>query len=369
MEHRDHDAPPHDGSRERTGGGPGARGAPLRTLLVAGAVVLALYFARSVVIPAVFALVLAVLVQPVAAWLSRRMPRWLSLTIVLLGMAVLLSSAGYLFVTGISSIVAKAPQYAGRFKDTLDNLLAFARNHGVTISADTLNIEEHLARAIQFVGAGLTSVLGALGAILLVLVLMGFGLVEADEFLPRLRRAFGAKRASRALDLVGPLTSSLQRYLLAKTALSFATAALTYLACLVLGIDFAFVWGALTFIFDYVPYVGPVLAAAPPTLMALVQYQGPGRALGILAAIVGIQFATSYIAEPRIMGRALRLSPLFVLVSVMFWGWFWGASGVVLAVPLSAALVAACSRVDRLRSLTTLLGALPDGGSGDKQKA
>ena len=314
MVHQDQDSPSQDSSRERAGKGPGTRETPLRALLVAGAVVLVLYFARSVVVPAVFALVLAVLVQPVEAWLSRRLPRWLSLTIVLLGLAVLLSSAGYLFVTGISSIVAKAPQYAGRFTDTLDHLLAFARNHGVTITADTLNIEEHLARAIQFVGAGLTSVLGALGAILLVLTLMAFGLVEANEFLPRFRRAFGGERAGRALDLVGPLTTSLQRYLLAKTALSFVTAALTYLACLVLGIDFAFVWGALTFILDYVPYVGPVLAAAPPTLMALVQYQGPGRALGILAAIVGIQFATSYIAEPRLMGRALRLSPLFVLV-------------------------------------------------------
>lgn len=334
--------------------------AALPGVLIAAVAAAALYVARPVVVPMVFAVVLAVLIQPVVARLRRRMPHWLSLTLVLLGLAAVMVSTGWLFASGVGAIVAKAPQYGERFNDLAARLTQYAQAHGIDLTGRGANLQEALVRTVTYLGSGLGSVIGMLTDILLVLLLMTFALAEADQFHERLFHALGAARARVALGLVDPLTASIQRYLLAKTVVCIATGLGTYVACLALGVDFAFVWGVLAFLLHYVPYFGPALALLPPVVLALIQYADPTRGLVLLGILSVLFGASGYIAEPRIMGWSLRLSPLFVLFSLMLWGWFWGLAGVVLAVPLSSALVIGFSYIPRLKPLAIFLGATPE---------
>ncbi len=350
---------PPSRSGERTAKSPSPGLPALTAVVIAAAIAVALYFARPVVVPLVFALVLAMLIQPVVARLRRRLPHWLSLTLALLGLALVLTSAGWLFASGVASIVAKAPQYGQRFNEIVANLRQFAGSHGIVLSGRQVNFQNALVQVVTFLGSSLGSVIGLLTDILLVLLLMTFALAEAEQFRDRLFRALGTDRSRRFLRLIDPLTVSVQRYLLAKTVICLITGAGTYAACLLLGVDFAFVWGVLAFLLHYVPYFGPALALIPPVALAFIQYPQPGRGLILLIVLGALFGASGYIAEPRIMGWSLRLSPLFVLYSLIFWGWFWGLSGVVLSVPLSSALVIGFSYIPRLRPLAVLLGAEP----------
>ena len=124
----------------------------------------------------------------------------------------------------------------------------------------------------------------------------------------------------------------------------------------VLGVDFALLWGFFAFVLSYVPYIGLVVAAIPPTLLAFIEF-GPAGAIAVIAAIALIDAAAENLILPRMAGRDLNLSPFVVLFSVIFWGFILGVVGVFLAIPLTIALKLFLDSWDETRWIGELLGA------------
>jgi predicted PurR-regulated permease PerM len=319
-----------------------------------------LYVTRPVVVPVLFALFLAVLVEPPVARLSRKLPHWLSLALVLLGVTIAAAVSAVVLVMSVREFVAKTPYYSARFEKLLSEAVRFAKSLGVETGLG-FGVEENLSRVIDFAGRGITSVLGILGEVLVIVVLAIFALLEASVYREKLARAFGPGQGASVLEFLDPLAKSVGQYLRTKTVISLATGLVFYLVALAIGIDFAFLWGALVFLLNYVPYFGPVVAAVPAVAVAFLQYDTMTRGIIALFALGAVQVTSGVVVEPLIMGRSLRISPLFVLVSMLFWGWMWGIAGVVLAIPLSAALVMACAHIEELRPVAVILGArLPE---------
>jgi predicted PurR-regulated permease PerM len=104
-----------------------------------------------------------------------------------------------------------------------------------------------------------------------------------------------------------------------------------------------------------VPTIGPFVVVVPPSLYALLQFGSLNRFAVVFFGIGAIQFVIGNFVAPRIEGRALALSPLVILVAVIFWGWLWGVLGALLAVPLTAALVAVCARFERSEWVAAML--------------
>jgi AI-2 transport protein TqsA len=117
-------------------------------------------------------------------------------------------------------------------------------------------------------------------------------------------------------------------------------------------------WGGLAFALNYIPNLGSILAAILPTLLGLVQI-GPGGALAVVAGSLVINQILSNVVEPHLMGRSLGLSPLVIVVSLVMWGWIWGAVGVILAVPMTMVLKILMEHSEDLRWLAVLLGGRP----------
>src|SRR5690606_2946878 len=111
----------------------------------------------------------------------------------------------------------------------------------------------------------------------------------------------------------------------------------------------------LAFLLNYVPTIGMFIATIPPVVVALIQY-GPGGALLVLAGYGVINFTRGNLVEPRVMGRALGLSPLVRFLAIVFWGWRWGPVGPLLAVPLTMVIKNALSNIEDLRWAAVLLG-------------
>lgn len=127
-----------------------------------------------------------------------------------------------------------------------------------------------------------------------------------------------------------------------------------------IGLDFPLLWGLVAFLFNYVPNIGGFVAAVPTLLVALVQ---PGLGTGAMF-IIGLGHAVIHtvignIVEPAWMGRKLGLSPLVVLLCLVFWGWVWGPVGMLLSVPLTMAVKIALESDEQLRWIAVLLGPTP----------
>lgn len=132
------------------------------------------------------------------------------------------------------------------------------------------------------------------------------------------------------------ITGQIQRYIITKIGMNLLAGALVTAACFILKVDFPIIWGAFTFILNFIPTIGSAFALLFPTLMALVQFKELGYGLLTAAIIALIQTLIFNLLEPKIIGKRLNLNPIVILLSVLLWGYLWGIVGMFLAVPLTA---------------------------------
>ena len=124
---------------------------------------------------------------------------------------------------------------------------------------------------------------------------------------------------------------------------------------LVLGVDFAVLWGVLTFFLSFVPYIGLVLAAVPAVVLALAEF-GLSRALLVIAGMIVIDTLVENVLSPMMMGHGLSLSPTIVFLSFTFWIWLLGAPGAFLAIPITIFVAVMFGTFPETRWMASLMG-------------
>jgi AI-2 transport protein TqsA len=191
------------------------------------------------------------------------------------------------------------------------------------------------------------------GKAFLVGLLVFFMLIETRPW--RLKLSFLIKRPAEMLPRFEAAAREVQTYLFVKSATSLVTGGLCAAWVAICGVDFPLLWGLLAFLLNYVPTIGMIIATIPPFLVALIQL-GPGPAFLLLAGYIVINVVLGNFVEPRIMGRALGLSPLVVFISMIFWGWLWGPVGAVLGVPLTMVLKILLANTEDFRWAAVILG-------------
>jgi predicted PurR-regulated permease PerM len=177
-----------------------------------------------------------------------------------------------------------------------------------------------------------------LGSTVWVVLFLIFMLAEREGLQGRLHNAFGKRRAEKIIKIGGRISLAVEEYLGLKTLISLLVGGLTAVALWLFGVEFALLWGLLTFLLNFIPNIGALIATIPPVVLALFQFDSLGLALFVAGVLVSIHLVVGNYLEPKIMGRGLDLSPLVVLFSLVFWGWMWGGVGMLLAVPITAAV-------------------------------
>ena len=167
--------------------------------------------------------------------------------------------------------------------------------------------------------------------------------------------AFGDSRGRSLIDSAEAISSKYQSYLWACTVAAILQGLSVWLFSLAMGLDFAFVWGLLAFLLNYIPTVGSALAVLPPTLFALIQFNGLGRPLAVFLGMALLQLLFGNYIDPIIQGRYVSLSPVVVLISIVFWGWVWGVSGALLGVPITLGIVIAADHFPNTRWIARML--------------
>jgi predicted PurR-regulated permease PerM len=154
-----------------------------------------------------------------------------------------------------------------------------------------------------------------------------------------------AKEASRKIN----------RYLAIKTMTSLATGIIVAIVLGIMGVDFPMLWGLLAFLLNFIPTIGSIIAAVPPVLLAMVQFN-QGMAVGVAVLYTAVNMIIGNFLEPRFMGKGLGLSPLVVFLSLLFWGWLLGTIGMFLSVPLTMTVKIICDTRDDTKWVGVLLG-------------
>ncbi|MGL4424371.1 MAG: AI-2E family transporter, partial [Gemmataceae bacterium] len=196
--------------------------------------------------------------------------------------------------------------------------------------------EEHLAdAAVELARAAVNvAAIGIVEAATAGLYLL-FLMIAAEKIPTRIRAAYPPNEAEKILDVGGRINSAIVRYLKAKLLSSLMIAVPVGLVLLACGVKFALLWAVLTFLCNFIPYVGSVVAYTLPVLFAFLEFDFGWRPMVVAVLLLICHVSTAMFVEPTVLGKALGLSPLVILAALAIWGALWGLPGMFLAVPLT----------------------------------
>lgn len=184
---------------------------------------------------------------------------------------------------------------------------------------------------------------------------MLFILIDRDDLNKRVKKVLAEDRISLSENLVGKIGEQINKYIVNKTLISLATGLISMIFIAIFGIDFVVISGLLIFILNYIPNVGSIIASAFPIIICFIQYGLSWQLVAISSALVTTQMVIGNFVEPRVMGHELQLTPLFVLISLIFWFWVWGPVGMILAVPLTSAITIIIKEIPSLKVISALI--------------
>jgi predicted PurR-regulated permease PerM len=289
---------------------------------------------------------------------ERRLPEWV--VTILAFVFIILVSFGIVEIVSfnLEKIIQRFPIYVEGSKRMLDSVESLPGLEDIQSRVIT-RIEEFDFRPLL---TGLLNGLsGIAGNIFLIIIYVGFLLVEEKLFKKKLELSFnGGGKAGGVKKIIEQINESVRTYVFVKTQMSLLTGFLSYVILALFGVDFPVLWAFLIFLLNYIPYIGSLVATLFPAAFAVFQFQSFAMFIWIFLAIQVVQFAIGNILEPKVMGRTLNLSPLGVLLALTFWGIIWGILGMILSVPITSILVIIASRVPRLRFIAIWLSETGD---------
>jgi len=317
--------------------------------------------AQDILIPFLLSLFIAIIVTPLLNWLrSKGMPTWAAILMIILAILVVGFLIAVLVGSSLTDFSNSLPSYQQSLQNKTTDLLTFFEEKGFKVIDQTFMEFIDPGAAMRLTSKILTGMGNLLGDTFLILLVVVFMLLEAATFSQKIERAFPAK--SPQMDRLNTFLQNINRYMVIKTWTSLGTGTIVTVWLSIWRVDYALLWGLLTFLLNYIPNIGSIMAAVPPVLLALVLL-GPWTALAVALGYLAVNMGIGSFLEPRLMGRGLGLSTLVVFLSLLFWGWVLGPVGMILSVPLTMTMKIGLSSFDETQWLSALL----DGGASVKQ--
>jgi len=289
--------------------------------------------AAAIINPFLLAVFLSSLCAPLLYWLQRRgVPNGLAVAAIVLGLLVVALLLMIFVGRSLNTLAQQLPVYQERLADLITQTIAQLNKLGLDMTTYPLSDYVTPKKVMSLVYFGLSLFRGLFTNMFLILLLVLFILLETAGFPRKLQAAFPDPEGT--LGHFKSMKANVNRYMGLKTLFSLATGVCVWMLLAIIGVDFAGTWGLLAFFLNFIPAIGSIIAAIPAIIWALVQLGLPSALLTMLAYLV-VNIIIGNLLEPRFMGHKLGLSPLVVILSMIFWGWVLGPIGMVLSVPLT----------------------------------
>jgi predicted PurR-regulated permease PerM len=355
-------------------------------VLLAIAVIGALYLGRVVFIPLALAILFSILLSPVIAFLERiRIPRFLAILLVVLTLLGGVGAAGWKLSQQFGDLTDQLPTY----KKTLDDKIHVLRGiHSDSLSKATSTVQElekevtaanpvsGNAESRRYAAPGsspakplavqvvpptnplesLQNMLGPVTTAFVVAVFTVFILMGREDLRNRIVRLAGGGRLNAITQALDDATHRIDRYLLLQLIVNTCYGAIIVLALHFLGIPHAAIWGIGAGVLRFLPYLGPPLSAVIPILLSLAVFPGWEHTFATIGVFFCLEVVVSNFVEPYLYGAHVGLSPLAILVAAIFWTLIWGFPGLVLSTPITVCLVVMGRYLPGLRFFNILLG-------------
>ncbi len=323
-------------------------------VLASVATAMGLAFTRPVMVPLVVATIVYYLVSPVAdvLELKLRFTRWLSTFFVMLLVGAVLAGVGLLFITSARGLLGSADVYQVKMLDAATHVSSWLDRMGYELSRDALIAAVSEIPSAKVMQAGPKFAYALVQNSVLVMLFVIFLLL-------------GRTRELIKHPVFRQIDRDIRRYLILKTLISLATGVCFWVILTSFGIELALVFGVLTFVLNFIPSVGSIIATMLPIPIALVQFETLGPVIAIVVLMTLVQMVIGNGIDPLLMGQNLNLSPVTILAALVFWGLIWGVVGMLLAAPLTAILRIVLAQFATTRPMSELLaGRLPQGDEG-----
>jgi len=324
----------------------------------------ALQLGQSIFVPLTMAALLAAIMWPYARALKQRFKLpWFFACLTVIGLLVI--GIGLVFVLvglAIPQMVGDLPssdtqrrEMYERFRGQLERSVPFAINDQLPRNPEESGFYQQIQKLLtgEYITKGLIDVTKFGGMILfeavLILFVLLFLLLEGEMLVNKVRNIFGPGLGvqTKVTETIAEMALAVRSYLIWRTLVNFGLGFVLSIVYHSIGLKQATLWGVLTFILCYVPYLGTIAAGVPPILEALIlPNQGAGTAFGILVFYTAVVTFEGYIIVPWVMGRSMDLNATTVLLACLYWNLVWGTAGLFLAMPLMAAIKSVCMHVE-----------------------
>lgn len=342
----------------------------------------ALRYAAVVFVPLVLGILLSYALTPVVNLLVRlRVPRTLAAAVLIIAIVSGIGATTFSLRDDTVEFIETLPEVAQRLRRVLDlqnregpagtidkvqkvaTELERAAQEGINDpepdrGVAKVQIEKPKFNLMDYLLPGTLGVATFVGEFLVVLFVAFFLLAAGNNFRRKMVRLAGPtlsekKLTVQALDEIG---EQIQRYLQVQVFTSALVGLATWLAFLWIGMEHAAVWGVLTFLLNFIPYLGSIVASSAAMLIGFSQFGSIEMALVIGGVTLGINSVEGYVLTPWLTSRASRMNPVAVFAGVLAWGWLWGIWGLFLGVPILMVIKVVCDRVDEFKAVGELLG-------------
>ena len=360
-----------------------------RTVLILIGVAVLLYVGQEVFVPLALALLLTFTLAPIVSFLKkRRVPKILSVIIAVASAFLTIAAFSLVVASQVANLAENIPTYQRNIVSKVQTITNAGAGNGIL---------DHLNKAVERVGAEMqdravesqdpsldknkpdplpveivtrSNPIATLGNLIiplispfatagLVIVLVIFMLLEREELRDRFIRLVGLGDLHKTTSALQDAGSRVGKYLLMQLVVNTLYAVPITLGLLLLGIPNAILWGLLTLVLRFVPYIGPVIGMVFPLFLALAIAPGWSLVAWVAALFIVVELVSNNVVEPWLYGSHTGLSSLAIIVSAIFWSWLWGPVGLMLSTPLTVCLVVLGRYVPQFGFLDVLLGNEP----------
>jgi predicted PurR-regulated permease PerM len=340
--------------------------------------IVALYFGREVLLPATIAVLFAFILSPAVTWVRRLLPLPLAVAAVVLSALVVAGLLAVLVTTQLAEVAGSLTGYRANLQQKIQDIRGLSEGGGAVSRflamvaalghdlAATAGPAPAPAVRVQSGGSNLESVAGFVAPLLyplltvgIVVILVVFILLDRDHLNDQFIRLFGAGDVHATSEAIGDAAGRIVRVLSLQLMTNFGYAIVVGSGLFALGMPNAALWGLLAGGLRFVPYVGMVLGAVLPTLIAFAIAPGWLQPFLVLGWIVGCDLILGQVVEPLLFGDSTGITPLALIMSALFWGTLWGPLGLLLSMPLTICLLVLGTHVPYLGFLQILLGDAP----------
>jgi len=333
-------------------------------ILVVAAGTALLYYAAPVLVPIVTAFALAYLLIPPVSFIKRKfkLPHALAVSIVMFIVVGLFVLLGFVLVNEITDFADSFPQLKD---DALAKVKEWNSSIGEYIgttpselfNTDSLTVAPDQVKSVgQYLLKGITSITNFVVGLVLLFFLTLFILLDSEMLVRKLRLIFGQTHAQETGSMLDEINVQLRGFVQTRFYIFIGYSLVVTVTLIIMGVQYAYIWGPVAGFLNLIPYIGSIAGSIPPIIVAGIQYNSLLKMFWVAVVFLILQTIEGNFISPRITAGSVNLNSLTILISISYFAWIWGGIGMLLAIPLTAAIKVICDHIEPLRPIGILMG-------------